>query len=550
MLKRLKRLEDSPFHEGEIAVQEKLGVRRVEDMARKFVRPFMPDQHRLFFENQPFVVMAARDETGRPWVSLLSGNGRFASSASSTRLILKGALPRDDALAKAAFENTDVGLLGIELATRRRNRVNGKLTQTENGTLQFDVRQSFGNCPQFITERTLFHAPESRPGKVRRSRNLSERQQAWIAGTDTFFIGSGHVGEETHPSAGLDASHRGGAPGFVEVLNHRQFRFPDYAGNNHFNTIGNLVLDPRAGVTLVDFATGSLLQLTGTMEIDWTPNATQQQAGARRMLVFTVDEAVELPQALPLRWRVAQENRLDLTVTKKEPETASILSLYLKAADGAALPAFKAGQYLPLSLEVPGQTQLVTRTYSLSGDPWEEGYRISVKRAPGGIASTFLHEGLDVGSLVSAKAPMGDFVLENAVGPIVLISAGVGVTPLLSMLHEAARDRKQQKLWFFHSTQNGNTHALKQEARSAAARHGNASVHVRYSQPLERDRRGVDYDAVGRLDGSEIATTLSDPEAHYYLCGPAGFMSSVIDGLVAAGVSSAHIHKESFGPSS
>jgi predicted pyridoxine 5'-phosphate oxidase superfamily flavin-nucleotide-binding protein len=144
---------DSPFHSGEQLVQERLGVRDIEEWARKVVRPFLPDQQRAFYTALPFLVAAARDSKGRPWATLLVGQDGFISSPGPGSLAIDAKPVPGDALEGSLAAGADLGLLGIELATRRRNRVNGRISQDESGVLGFAVEQGFGNCPQYIMER-------------------------------------------------------------------------------------------------------------------------------------------------------------------------------------------------------------------------------------------------------------------------------------------------------------------------------------------------------------------------------------------------------------
>ena len=302
MADQLKR-DDSPFHAGEQKVQARLGVRAIEDWARKVVRDYMPEQHREFHTTQPFLVVAARDEKERPWVTLLTGRDGFATSPNSRQLDIKAKPVPGDALYGALSKGADVGILGIELATRRRNRVNGRVLENGSGTIRIGVEQAFGNCPQYIHEREWVRVSDNSPGEPAIGQSLTSSQSNWIAAADTFFIASGYRGAGDSSTYGMDASHRGGDRRFVEVLGDRRIRFPDYAGNNHYNTIGNLVLDPRAGFLFVDFGTGSLLQLTGTTSIDWDSEEIAKFPDARRLVTVDVEEVVELPSALDLRWR-------------------------------------------------------------------------------------------------------------------------------------------------------------------------------------------------------------------------------------------------------
>ena len=247
----------SPFHEGEIAIQERLGVRDVETWARRGIRSHMPDQHRDFFTAQPFLIVSARDGDGRPWATLLEGGEGFVSSPSAETLDIQAQTVLGDALEDGLVPGADLGILGIELASRRRNRVNGTLQSTKDGQLRFAVGQSFGNCPQYIRERGLWWSEETPDPKVTRSSVLTDRQSDWIASADTFFIASGFSGASGERSSGMDVSHRGGEPGFVDILDSGRIRFPDYAGNNFFNTLGNILLDERAGFLFLDFSSGS-----------------------------------------------------------------------------------------------------------------------------------------------------------------------------------------------------------------------------------------------------------------------------------------------------
>jgi len=236
----------------------------------------------------------------------------------------------------------------------------------------------------------------------------------------------------------MDASHRGGEPGFVEIVNETQIRFPDFAGNNHFNTIGNLVLDPSAGFLFVDFTTGSLLQLTGRVKIDWDSDAVLAIPGARRLVSLDIEEIIELPSAVALRWDASADSVRTLRLIEKTKESADITSFVFEARDGGLLPLYEAGQYLPIELEAPGIVGTVSRTYSLSGPPSSERYRISVKREPKGTALRHLHDNIEVGAFVDARKPAGELILPCDKCPVVQVSAGVGITPMAAILHSLA----------------------------------------------------------------------------------------------------------------
>jgi ferredoxin-NADP reductase/predicted pyridoxine 5'-phosphate oxidase superfamily flavin-nucleotide-binding protein len=538
---------NSPFHHGERSVQERLGVRDIEAWARNVVRDHLPEQHREFHTSQPFLVVSARDDAGRPWATLLSGPDGFVTSPDSQHLVIHTKPARGDALGNAFVEGADVGILGIELATRRRNRVNGRIVAGGSDTITFRVDQAFGNCPQYIREREWKRVDDEPPVVGQRSTGLSSTQQQWIEAADTFFIASGFRGEEESPTFGMDVSHRGGERGFVRVLNETRLQFPDYAGNNHYNTIGNLVLDPRAGYLFMDFATGSLLQISGSTSIDWDSAALNEFPGARRLVTLEVEEIVELPGAVGLRWEVDAESVRSLRLVEKLPESTDVTSFVFEARDGGPLAAFEPGQHLPIEVSAEG-TENARRTYSLSSAPNDEHYRVSVKREPHGLVSRYLHDDVETGAIISSRRPAGDFMMTCNVCPLVLVSAGVGVTPMISILHAVA-DSADRPVWFVHGARDGDHHPLAEEVRNLVAERPNINTHVSYSRPRPEDELGTHYDSKGRVTGKLLETLVQNVDAHYFLCGPTRFMADIQAALEQQNVPSEQIHYETFGPS-
>ena len=355
--------DESPFHAGEQKIQERLGVSDIEDWARKVVCDYLPEEHRIFHTALPFLVVAARDARGRPWATLLTGPEGFVASHDPRSLVIEANPVRGDGLEGALVAGADVGILGIELSTRRRNRVNGRIVERRSGAVLLSVEQAYGNCPQYIREREwrrVEGVPSGRPAKGTR---LTPTQREWIASADTFFVASGYRAKGESATFGMDASHRGGDRGFVRIADEGRLEFPDYAGNNHFNTIGNLVLDPRAGLLFVDFETGSLLQLTGRGTIDWESEAVARFPGARRLVTFDIEEIIELPAAVALRWDVDAASVRSLRLIEKIRESENVTSFVFEARDGGPLPGFEAGQHLPIELLVPGLDEPVRRTY-------------------------------------------------------------------------------------------------------------------------------------------------------------------------------------------
>ena len=333
----------------------------------------------------------------------------------------------------------------------------------------------------------------------------------------------------------------------MRVAGERSLVFPDYAGNSHYNTLGNLVMDPRAGILFVDFERGGLLQLSGRVRIDWDSPELAHFPGARRLLHFELDEAVELERALPLRWQKAGGSVRSLRLVEKIRESDEVTSFVFESRDGGPLADFNAGQHLPIVLEGTGPGCGVSRTYSLSNGPGQGRYRISVKRHSQGVASRCLHDHVELGAILSTRAPAGDFVLDpSSPRPVVLVSAGVGLTPLVSMLHELVGGGDSRRVWFVHGARDGRHHPLADEVRGLAARAPNVRLHAAYSRPLPEDELGRHYDSAGRVDGALLEKLMPGLDGDFYLCGPIGFLASVQESLEARGVPSERIRSETF----
>lgn len=272
---------DSPWHVGERRAQAIVGSAP----GGAGVRAFMPDQHRAFFAQLPFLVVATVDDAGAPTATLLTGRPGFVQSPDPTTLEI--AAIRDDPAGQALVAGAPVGLLGIELHTRRRNRANGRIVAAGQDGLTVRVLQSFGNCPQYIHPREVRSDRRARTAPLAFER-LDAQARRQIAAADTFFVatasGAGPDGTGVE-HGGVDVSHRGGPPGFVRV-DGDVLTIPDYRGNRYFNTLGNLLLEPRAALLFVDFARGELLQLQGRAEVAWND---ANLPDAERTWRFTVE---------------------------------------------------------------------------------------------------------------------------------------------------------------------------------------------------------------------------------------------------------------------
>ena len=571
----------SPFHDGEVALQKTVGVaERMEAFGRRVIRDFLPDQHRDFYPQLPFIVLGAVDAAGDTWVTLLSGRPGFMTSSDPKQLNFAAQLdPQDPATASLA-DGAAVGLLGIELHTRRRNRMNGTLHQHSNQGFAIAVEHAFGNCPQYIQLRDFTFVRE--PGDfaaVPTAQALdmdSTQVRAMISAADTFFVSS-YVDD----AAGrhVDASHRGGKPGFVRINADGSLTIPDFAGNLHFNTFGNFLLNPRAGLVFPDFETGDMLHLTGDAELVLESDEIAAFQGAERLWVFRPRKVVLRPAALPLRFamrengwspnslmtgdwsqaadRIAAEQLRDawrpFRIARIVDESSVIRSFYLEPADGKGIVAHQAGQHLPIRVRPEAAAEPVLRTYTLSTAPSDGFYRLSVKRQ--GLVSNHLHDDLAVGDMIEARAPAGGFVIEPLEArPAVLLAAGVGITPMLAMLRsivfEGLRKRRIRPTFMFIAARSLAERAFDQEIAALVAQAEGGVRLIRLLDQVEGAVLGVDYDAEGRINADLFRQTLPFDAYDFYMCGPPPFMQGLYDQLSDIGVPDERIHAEAFGPAS
>ena len=289
----------SPFHEGELEVQKRAG----EEGAAEANSPMLADKLYAgalnFIRQQQMAILSTRDTDGHRWASVVFGPKGFLEPSSRESLrIAVAADERDlrDPLWQNLKSDPRLGLLLIELANRRRLRINGDARITDS-EIVLNVTQTFPNCPKYITKREfqveLAEVPEAN-SKFSEGTTLPERLQKWIAATDVLFLATGHA------ERGNDTSHRGGSPGFLEVINKNTLRLPDYPGNGLFNSLGNVVGDPQVGLLLPDFEHGRQLQLTATAKILWDqPDPQGKTGGTNRFVEFTISRWVE--RALPAR---------------------------------------------------------------------------------------------------------------------------------------------------------------------------------------------------------------------------------------------------------
>ena len=303
-------MDGPPFNPDELAAQVLAGG----GPRGSGIRDFMPEQHRHFFAQLPYVFLGTVDAAGWPLATLLTGHPGFVQSPDPATLHIAVLPDAGDPAAKALAADRDIGILGIDFSMRRRNRVNGHIQSLEPGGIIVAVNQSFGNCPQYIQQRVVASSrvepAEGVPTPVESFDHLDEAAQAAIERTDTFFVASrSRAGRGA--AYGADISHRGGRPGFVRV-DGDALTIPDFRGNRYFNTLGNLLAEPRASLLFVDFETGDLLQLQGSAQVDWTASSAEQLAGAERLWRFHVARGWRRKAASPLRWVFVEYARTTL----------------------------------------------------------------------------------------------------------------------------------------------------------------------------------------------------------------------------------------------
>jgi uncharacterized protein len=303
--------DEEPFHAGEQAAQALHGVRdRLAEVGRRVIRTRMPLQHREFFALLPFIALTAVGRQGRPRATLLAGSPGFVTSPDDTTLRIDALPPREDPLAQLLAVGSQVGLLGIELPTRRRNRANGLVTAIDAKGFTLHVRQSFGNCPKYIQAREVLPSAVATEGAAVapfRSDRLDSRSRALVRGTDTFFIATHAAGDRV--SGGSDISHRGGRPGFIRIGDgDRTLTWPEFSGNLYFNTLGNILLQPFTALVVPDFERGDLLHVCGRCQIEWSGPRVEAFTGAQHLVQMSVDDVLLRPAAWPLRGRLIEQS--------------------------------------------------------------------------------------------------------------------------------------------------------------------------------------------------------------------------------------------------
>jgi len=566
------------YHEGELAVQRRVGVSETAKFRSAHQKTFLGSPAQDYLKSRPYVVISAQDDQGRIFCTMVAtrdGSPCLVDMCASHFVLKAAMLKAGDALRGALVPGTAVGVIGIDFETRARVRVNCTVEELLNtGDVRLAVDICASHCPQYIPSALTKSVDEPEPvdeGEARaqqiavaaapvKMRTLEDEEvRSLINHADTFFIGStyGKAPGDKDGRHGADCSNRCGSPGFVRVTGPDTLSFDNYNGNQMYSTLGNITTDPRVGLTFFDWETGDMLQVSGTAAIDFAPEQKDKdhtsQGGVERVLqvvVVKVDSVVRVAKGLPGHWTRARSRPLMLS--KKVEESEGVVSFYLEAPTSTApLAPFKAGQHMPVLLNG------LNRSYSLSGDPKSSFYRITVKNI--GQVSSALH-GLKEGDLVECLPPAGSFgpaslPESSPVDAVVLVAAGVGITPMVSMAYSAKTNKLPTAV--VHAVRNAKQWPFRSEFQHISQRSAEevpVKLRAFLSRPEEHDlddEEGGWKIAAKRVSVEDLLKIafedLGATNPLFCFCGPLPFSAPLQAALEEAGVSAANIKSESFG---
>jgi hypothetical protein len=291
----------SVYHSGELKVQTRAGAGEAAYSVSSIIHPIIAHVFVNFIQSQPMLIVGSVDAHAMVWTSILCGKPGFLKVKDERTLMIHARPDELDPLRDNLLNCNELGLLVIDFATRRRLRLNGSMIFEPDG-FSVRTRQVYSNCPKYIQSRECeLQNDSSLSSRIARPASmLSGELQQRIRRADTFFIAS------YHPLGGADASHRGGFPGFVEVVDERTLIWPDYNGNGMFNTLGNIIENPNCGLLFLDFEQGGTIQLSGTTDIIWDNERAQSFPGAERIIEFKILKVIETENATALRWKFVE----------------------------------------------------------------------------------------------------------------------------------------------------------------------------------------------------------------------------------------------------
>lgn len=565
------------FHQGELAVQAMANESSIAQRNGRVLSDSILPGAIPFIAQQNMLVVSSMDESGRPWSSVLFGRAGFVQANTKGSLSLDLSLMhvnQEDTFWHNIKHNAQVGVLAIELSTRRRFRVNGRIERLNadalaNTQFEIKVQQAYPNCPKFIQRRNLKieeTAFSERMPEASFGIDLTQDHIDMMVQSDSFYVSSASLLKDNDSGAeaySLDASHRGGLPGFIKVLDKNTLLIPDYPGNSLFNTLGNLHLYAKAGIIFVDFDNARVLQLSGSANILWDKeDETNHASGTKRFWQLFVEtwQETKIPKGIngyfqdysphnPREKKVKADNDIDpnkplnLRVLKVEQKSPRINLYRLGAIEGAkedviqgkhkaqVLPPFDAGAHLPIEVTLAdGKT--VLRHYSILSSVKERGfYDIAVQREEVGRGgSKVIHDRFELGSIVQVLPPKNEFPLGQDNNHKVLIAGGIGMTPILSMLRDLVAQDKSFEIHY--SARHETDLAFKAEVHALAA--DKAFFYT------SQDEQGNRLDLVRLMASAKV-------DSHIYMCGPLGMITQVRELAKNHGWDNSRVHFESFG---
>eukprot|EP01061_Rhynchopus_euleeides_P044591 TRINITY_DN7839_c0_g1_i2.p1 TRINITY_DN7839_c0_g1~~TRINITY_DN7839_c0_g1_i2.p1 ORF type:complete len:557 (+),score=143.15 TRINITY_DN7839_c0_g1_i2:99-1769(+) len=533
------------WHEGELALQAEVFGPRSAAVHRAavdaYIRPYMPPQHATFFTSIPWVAIGTVSPSGQPWATLLqqpreggpqlrvADDGKWFSIPKA--MILPG-----DPAADHLGEGGDgrVGMLGIELHTRRRNRANGRRVAAdgapEDEFLEFETLESFGNCPKYIQTREVRVAgPPAHPPSRSRTAGLTGAAREVLAAADTVFIAS------QNPRGGVDVSHRGGPPGFLAITGDA-VTMPDYPGNGFFNTLGNIRTEPRVGLLLIDFANNRAVHLECAAEVDMG-----RDGASDRKLRFTVSNTEVVSNALTLRFDAEPTERSPfnppppgagepLQFLGKRTETPEVATFLFEAPRNVF---YRPGQYATFAIPALD----AVRAWTLSATPPDTAWgnsrlEITVKRKEGGAVSTWLHDTPAEDIALRLLGVEGSFTLPRDLpaesdAAFAFACAGSGVTPVMSILRRLAAVAPGTSALVVYSVRQAHEVIFAEELAALSATWPGLRLHPTITGPGD----APDGCLRGRITSDLIRPLVSPGSVFHtlYICGPAAFAAAAQD---------------------
>ncbi len=553
---------NTPFHSGELAMQKLAGEADIATMNGAVISNQIFASAAHFIAQQNMLMVTSMDYSENIWISVIIGNPGFIQAINSSTLLLETSETiglTADPLWKNIQHVKEVGMIIIEFSTRRRYRVNGNIKQVDQNKFEIRVVEAYPNCPKFIQRRELILPKNLFRKTIRNStRNtkhgttLTSAQQQLIASGDTFFVGTANRNKESKLLR-CDASHRGGLPGFVEVINESLVSIPDYQGNSMFNTLGNIHSFGRAGIIIFDFKSGLILQLTGKAKVVWKGEDEQyKSAGSHRFWLLFVEHWIESKLPPQLNWnfydysphnpeqlskiKSTQYNQALILKLSNIVKKNSHINLYQFENNQADfLPAFEAGSHLPIFIKLDNG-EMVERHYSLlpsildASTNLPKFYQFAVQIEPlGRGGSKAFHRDMQLGSIITAKCPSNEFPLSKTSLHTVLIAGGIGITPMLSILSNLVE--KMASFEVHYAAAKESDLVFKSEVLALAGK----SAHFYFSNGESSKR--IDLERLMKVPSNDT---------HFYICGPNRMIESCRDLGKVYGWKPSQIHFESF----